>query len=178
MCGCPWGETVTAASAASPIAAALTGGDNSEAAENGVHSRSSLCHDSAMPSTTIDVRKRWSDEDEVAIIDAVHASLVAAFRIPENDKHVRFIGHLPHRLAHPPSLTQPELMTLITIDCFEGRSVDAKRDLYRNIVERLEELGIPRNHVTITVRDLPRENWGIRGGQAANDLDLGFNVRV
>ena len=69
-------------------------------------------------------------------------------------------------------------MTLITIDCFEGRSVDAKRDLYRNIVERLEELGIPRNHVTITVRDLPRENWGIRGGQAANDLDLGFNVRV
>jgi phenylpyruvate tautomerase PptA (4-oxalocrotonate tautomerase family) len=131
-----------------------------------------------MPSTTIDVRKRWSDEEEVAIIDAVQASLVAAFHIPENDKHVRFVEHLPHRLAHPPTLAHPDLMTLVTIDCFEGRSVDAKRALYREIVERLEVLGIPRNHVTITVRDVPRENWGIRGGQAACDVDLGFDVNV
>lgn len=39
-------------------------------------------------------------------------------------------------------------------------------------------MGIPRDHVTITVRDLPRENWGIRGGQSALDIDLGFDVGV
>ena len=131
-----------------------------------------------MPSTTIDVRMRWSDEDETAIIDAVHAAIVSAFRIPENDKHVRLIEHLPHRLAHPPSLTQPDLMTLVTIDCLAGRSIDAKRTLYREIVERLAAFGIPADHITITVRDIAAENWGIRGGQAASDVELGFDVNV
>ena len=131
-----------------------------------------------MPSTTIDVRKRWSDDDEIAIIDAVHAAIVSAFRIPENDKHVRLIEHVPHRLAHPPSLAQPDLMTLITIDCIVGRSIDAKRTLYREIVERLATFGIPADHITITVRDIAAENWGIRGGQAASDVELGFDVNV
>ena len=100
------------------------------------------------------------------------------FQIPNEDKHVRLIEHLPHRLAHPPGLAMPDLMTLVSIDAFAGRSIDAKRHLYREIVERLEHLGIPRDHVSITVRDLPRENWGIRGGQAASDIDLGFHVEV
>lgn len=80
-----------------------------------------------MPSTTIDVRKSRSAEQETAIIDAVHAALVSAFGIPDRDKHVRLVEHLPHRLAHPPTPAHPELMTLVTIDCFEGRSVAAKR---------------------------------------------------
>ena len=131
-----------------------------------------------MPSTTIDVRKRWPDADEIAIIDAVHAAIVSVFSIPENDKHVRLIEHLPHRLAHPPSLAHPDLMTLITIDCFAGRSVDAKRMLYRGIVDRLEAFGIPADHITITVRESERENWGVHGGKAACDVELGFDVNV
>lgn len=131
-----------------------------------------------MPSTTIDVRLYRSVEDEIAIIDAVHAALVSAFKIPPDDKHVRLVEHLPHRLAHPPTLAHPELMTLVTIDAFAGRSVDAKRALYRAIVANLEPLGIPADHVSITVRDLPQESWGIRGGQAACDVDLGFDVGV
>ncbi|MDQ8043712.1 MAG: hypothetical protein AAGC46_03595 [Solirubrobacteraceae bacterium] len=41
-----------------------------------------------MPSTTIDVRREYTEADEAAIIDAVHAALVAAFRIPVEDKHL------------------------------------------------------------------------------------------
>jgi hypothetical protein len=37
---------------------------------------------------------------------------------------------------------------------------------------------VPRDHVSITVRESPAENWGIRGGQAACDVELGFDVRV
>jgi len=50
--------------------------------------------------------------------------------------------------------------------------------LYRSIVEGLEPLGIPRHHVTILIREITRENWGIRGGQAACDVDLGFKIDV
>jgi phenylpyruvate tautomerase PptA (4-oxalocrotonate tautomerase family) len=131
-----------------------------------------------MPAALIEVRREWSEADEVAIIDAVHESLVAAFRIPPQDKDVRLLSYPPHRFACSPKLTQPELATLVTIDCFAGRSVDAKRALYAEICERLGALGIPKDHVTITVRDIPTESWGIRGGQAACDIDLGFTVNV
>lgn len=132
----------------------------------------------AMPFALIEVRRHLSDEAEVAIMEAVHAALVAAFRIPEADKHVRLVVHEPHRMACPPTRAFPELDTLVTIDCLEGRSVDAKRALYAGIVDRLEVLGIPRDHVTILVRESPPHNWGIGGGKAAADVDLGFDLNV
>jgi phenylpyruvate tautomerase PptA (4-oxalocrotonate tautomerase family) len=131
-----------------------------------------------MPWVTIEVRRQWSREEETAIMEAVHAALVTAFEIPAEDKHVRLVVHEPHRFAPPPTLAQPEYATLVSVDCFAGRSVGAKRRLYAEIVDRLEPLGIPRDHVSITLREGTAENWGIWGGQAACDVDLGFNVNV
>lgn len=56
--------------------------------------------------------------------------------------------------------------------------MQAKRTLYRAIVENLERLGIPRDHVKILLREIPLENWGIRGRQASCDVDLGFEIEV
>jgi len=131
-----------------------------------------------MPFVTIEVRRSWSADQEVAIIEAVHAALVHAFRIPEDDKHVRLVEHKPHRFAAPAALSHPEFHTLVSIDCLEGRSLDAKRLLYAQIVERLEPLGIPRDHVSTVLRESGAENWGFSGGRAAIDVDLGFDVNV
>jgi phenylpyruvate tautomerase PptA (4-oxalocrotonate tautomerase family) len=131
-----------------------------------------------MPSSLIEVRRQYSRSDEVAILDAVHDALVAAFRIPVGDKHVRLLVHEPHRFAPAPHLAQPERYTLVTIDCFAGRSVAAKRELYREIVSRLAAFDIPADHVTIVLRESALENWGVRGGQAACDVNLGFDVNV
>ncbi|MDF3335844.1 tautomerase family protein [Mycolicibacterium septicum] len=131
-----------------------------------------------MPSTLIEVRRPYTELEEVAIIDAVHDALVAAFQIPPGDKHVRLLSHEPHRFSCSPGLTNPERYTLVTIDCFAGRSVPAKRNLYREIVTRLEDLGIPSGHTTILLRESALENWGVRGGQAACDINLGFDVNV
>ena len=131
-----------------------------------------------MPSSLTEVRRQYSPADEAEIIDAVHNALVASFRIPPGDKHVRLVAHEPHRFATAPHLTQPEFYTLVTIDCFIGRSIDAKRNLYREIVSRLDRFGVPKDHVTIVLRESPAENWGIGGGQAASDIDLGFDVNV
>jgi phenylpyruvate tautomerase PptA (4-oxalocrotonate tautomerase family) len=103
-------------------------------------------------------------EEETAIIDAVHAALIAAFRIPAKDKHVgafRCMSRIVLRTRRRwPNL---KYATLVSVDCFAGRSVEAKRRLYGEIVDRLEPLGIPRDHVSITLRESPTENWGIRG---------------
>ena len=131
-----------------------------------------------MPSTQVEVRRTYAPETEAAILDAVHDSLVAAFAIPVEDKHVRLVVHEPHRFAVPPTLSSPEAYTLVVVDCFAGRSVDAKRALYREVSRRLGVLGIPADHITVIVRDIEMANWGIRGGQAACDVDLGFDVNV
>lgn len=131
-----------------------------------------------MPSVLIEVRKHYSSEQESALMDAVHAALQEAFQILPGDKNVRLLVHEPHRFACPPERKYPELYTHISIDCFAGRSLDAKRNLYRNIVQQLVTLGIPKDHIKILLREITPENWGIRGGQAGCDVDLGFKVDI
>ena len=131
-----------------------------------------------MPSVLIEVRNEYSQEQEIALMDAVHSALREAFKIPEWDRNMRLVVHAPHRLVCPPDREKPELYTHVSIDCFAGRSVDAKRNLYQAIVHNLEALGIPKNHVKILLREIPKENWGIRGGQAACDVDIGFKIEV
>ncbi len=36
----------------------------------------------------------------------------------------------------------------------------------------------PKNHVKILLREIAQENWGVRGGQAGCDIELGFKVEV
>ncbi len=131
-----------------------------------------------MPVTTIQVRTNYTAEQEMAIIEAVQAALVEGLKIPLHDRHVMLVAHAPHRFIVPDALELPERFTAISIDAFPGRSTQAKRQLYQAIVANLEPLGIPRNHVIITLRDIPLTDWGVRGGQAACDVDLGFNLKV
>jgi phenylpyruvate tautomerase PptA (4-oxalocrotonate tautomerase family) len=131
-----------------------------------------------MPSVLIEIRRSATPEEEVALMEAVHAALREAFKILPHDRNVRLVVHAPHRFACPPDRARPELYTHVSIDAFAGRSLDAKRALYRAIVANLERLGIPADHVKILLRELPRESWGIRGGQAACDVDLGYKLDV
>lgn len=111
-------------------------------------------------------------------MEAVHSALREAFRILPGDRNVRLIAHEPHRFDCPPGRSHPQLYTHISIDAFAGRSLDAKRALYRGIVENLKGIGIPEDHVKVLLREIPRENWGVRGGQAGCDVDLGFQIEV
>lgn len=131
-----------------------------------------------MPSVLIEVRKTYSPAEEVALMEAVHAALREAFKILPGDRNVRLVVHEPHRFACPPDRARQDLYTHVSIDAFAGRSLEAKRALYRTIVANLGRLGIPADHLKILLRELPRENWGIRGGQAACDVDLGYEIDV
>jgi len=131
-----------------------------------------------MPNVLIEVRKQYTQQQEIALMDAVQAALCEAFKLLPTDKDVKLVVHEPHRYACPPNKDNPDVYTNITIDAFSGRSLDAKRNLYKIIVENLQPLGIPKDHVKILLREIPKENWGIRGGQAACDIDLGFTVEV
>ncbi len=131
-----------------------------------------------MPSTVIDVRCTYTREQEIQLIEAVQAALVEGFKIPEGDRCVRLVVHEPHRFIALARLSQPERYTVITVTAFAGRSLDAKRNLYRAIVERLEPLGIPRDHTKIILHEVSMENWGLGGGVPASELQWNFKIDV
>jgi phenylpyruvate tautomerase PptA (4-oxalocrotonate tautomerase family) len=129
-----------------------------------------------MPDVLIEVTGHWLGDRKRPFIDAVHAAMVEALRIPPHDRVLRLIEHAPENFATPPNLG--EKFTRIEVTMFAGRSTEAKRNLYRSIVTNLEPFGVPPNDVKIVLVEVPLENWGIRGGRAASDIDLGFDVRV
>lgn len=133
-----------------------------------------------MPLTTIDIRTTYPEQVEIEIIEAVQKALLETLKLPAHDRNVKLCIHAPHRMIVPPPLSQSEKRTVVNIALFPGRSVDAKRRLYQAIVANLENCAaaIPRDHVLICLQEVPFEHWGIRGGQAASDVDLGFSTHV
>lgn len=129
-----------------------------------------------MPLVSIEARRAWEPEQRHAIIAAVLSALREAFRLPEDDGIVRFLQHAPGDFVVRPPATESYL--LVQVDLFSGRSASAKRALYQLVVQNLGELGIAPSDVMILLRETDRENWGIRGGIPASDVDLGFRVDV
>lgn len=129
-----------------------------------------------MPSARIEVRKKWNRSEKDRMIQALHESLVECLKIPEHDKLIRLMEYHPEDFVVPPGCT--ENYVLIEISLFSGRSLDAKRSLYKTIVARFAELGVTKQDIRIVLHDVPKDNWGIRGGMPASEVDLGFKVEV
>jgi phenylpyruvate tautomerase PptA (4-oxalocrotonate tautomerase family) len=129
-----------------------------------------------MPLITIEARRGLAPALKRGLFDAVHEALVTCFRIPDHDRAQRVIEYAPEDFEIPPG--RGEMFTIVTIVAFAGRSVEAKRALYKTIADRFEALGVPRLDVFIVLQEAPTENWGLRGGLAGCDIDFGFNLRV
>ncbi len=129
-----------------------------------------------MPVARIETRKHWPLEQVQAIMDAVYLAQREALKVPEHDRQIRYIEHRPEHFHVPPGKT--ENYTLIEITLFAGRSLEAKHNLYREIVKRLGAIGIAPEDVFIVLHEEPLDNWGIRGGVPASEVDLGFKVNV
>ncbi len=127
-----------------------------------------------MPLAKIEVRKSRSAAEVAALIEAVYQAQREALKVPEGDRQIRYIEYKPEHFAVPPGKT--ENYTLVEITLFPGRSLDAKRILYRSIVRRFGELGIVPTDIFIVLNEPPLDNWGIQGGLPASEVDIGFKL--
>jgi 4-oxalocrotonate tautomerase family enzyme len=112
-----------------------------------------------------------------ALLEGVHNALVHSFNIPEQDR-IQTLQELAPDAFEIPS-TKTEQFTVIEVTAFKGRTFEAKKQLYRAIVENLgKSPGINGNDIVIIVHEPPLENWGIRDGRPASEVQLGFKVDV
>lgn len=129
-----------------------------------------------MPFAKIEVRRSRPPEEIQALIEAVYQAQREALQVPEDDRQIRYIEHKPEHFAVPPG--KSDNYTFVEILLFPGRSIDAKRRLYECIVSRFGKLGIAPTDIFIVLAEPPLENWGVRGGIPASEVDLGFNLKV
>jgi phenylpyruvate tautomerase PptA (4-oxalocrotonate tautomerase family) len=129
-----------------------------------------------MPLFRIEIREGRSTSEKLALLQAVHSALVEALKIPEQDRTQRLYEYPADNFEAP--LDKTELFTLIEVVMFPGRSSKAKRRLYKAIVRNLGRLGIKPNDVFIVLHEPRMENWGMRGGVPASEVDLGSEVNV
>ena len=129
-----------------------------------------------MPDVLAEVRKGWVASRGVQFLDAIHAAIVETLHTPEDDKVLRLVEHPPEHFAIPGSAG--ERYTHIEITMFAGRTLETKRALYQAIVRNLERFGVPAKDVKIILIEVAAESVGMRGGVAACDLDIGYEIRV
>jgi phenylpyruvate tautomerase PptA (4-oxalocrotonate tautomerase family) len=130
-----------------------------------------------MPLVKIEIRKDKSSEYKKALLDGVHRALVQTIKILDYDRTQRLYELDADNFEASPNKT--DNITVIEIVMFKGRSIEAKKQLYKTIVNNLaENPGIKGDDIIIVLHEPPLENWGIRGGKPANEVDLGFKIDV
>ena len=108
--------------------------------------------------------------------DVLHSCIVDAFKFPADKKFHRFFPMDADNFVFPASRSSK--YTVIEVSLFEGRSIEAKKELIRLIYERFEEqLDIVANDIEITLFETPKCNWGIRG-LPGDELELNYKVNV
>ena len=110
------------------------------------------------------------------VSEVIHSCLVDVFNIPVEKKFHRFILLEVEDFYFPTDRT--EKYTIVELSIFEGRSVEAKKELVRLLYERFQEqLDISGTDLEVTIFETPRYNWGIRG-MPADELTLSYKVNL
>ncbi|MGD1045384.1 MAG: tautomerase family protein [Bacteroidota bacterium] len=130
-----------------------------------------------MPIVRIEIYKGFEAGYRKKILDGVHQALVDSFKIPDADRNQLLYEFEDDRFER--NANKSRSFTIIEITAFKGRSREAKRMLYRKIVENLKTSpGIEREDILITINEPELVNWGVQGGICADETDLGFNINV
>ena len=108
--------------------------------------------------------------------DVIHSCVVDALHFPEDKRAHRFFPLDPSDFYYPSGLTTK--YTIIEISMFEGRSVEAKKNLIRLLFERVhQQLNILPQDLEITITETPKYNWGFRG-MPGDEIELNYKVEV
>ncbi|WP_414751902.1 tautomerase family protein [Anabaena sp. CCY 9910] len=106
----------------------------------------------------------------------LHTSLIEVLQISPEKRFHRFFPLDKEDFYYPSDRTENYL--IIEIIMFEGRSVETKKQLLQDIFQKInEQLQISVYDIEITLLEIPKQNWGIRG-VPGDELNLSYKVEV
>jgi phenylpyruvate tautomerase PptA (4-oxalocrotonate tautomerase family) len=107
--------------------------------------------------------------------DAIHTCVMEALQYPADKRFHRFFPLDKSDFYYPSG--RSDHYTIIELSMFEGRSVEAKKQLIHLLFERLQPLSISPQDLEITIFEIPKHNWGFRG-LPGNEHELNYKVDV
>jgi phenylpyruvate tautomerase PptA (4-oxalocrotonate tautomerase family) len=123
-----------------------------------------------MPLVTLTVRRPKSREFKAAVLDAVHAALVAA-GVPQKDlfQRVLELGEDDFRFdGEYPDLTRSRTADFVLVEVLfsVGRSVKVKRKIVADLIAGVTRApGLHADDVMICFKETGWENWSFAGGR-------------
>jgi len=61
-------------------------------------------------------------------------------------------------------------MPVVSIEWWEGRTVEQKKQVVEGITSVLTKAGVPAEATIVIIKDNPKHNWGM-GGKLASELN-------
>lgn len=120
--------------------------------------------------------KEYLNPVKARLSDVIHACVVEALSFPPEKRAHRFFPLEAEDFYYPTGRTSR--YTIVEISMFEGRSVEAKKDLIRLLFERAQrELDLTPSDLEVTITETPKHNWGFRG-QPGDEIRLDYKVEV
>lgn len=111
------------------------------------------------------------------VSDAINESISSAFKFPADRRLQRFFPMDREDFIFP-AHERSERYIIIEIETFEGRSSDTKREVVRQITQRINSgTGIEPRDIDVIITEQPRHNWGLMG-QPGDEIQLTYNVKV
>jgi phenylpyruvate tautomerase PptA (4-oxalocrotonate tautomerase family) len=129
-----------------------------------------------MPHAVIHRLSAADQIDRRAVVDAVNRAFIDVLKVPDDSHPVRMSEYEADAFLIPRQSSGS--FTLIEATVYPGRTIDTKRRLYVRMIAELGEVGIAAEDIRIVLYEVPRENWGLKGGIPASEIDLGFKVEI
>jgi 4-oxalocrotonate tautomerase family enzyme len=126
-----------------------------------------------MPLVKIELLEGNDPQFLFAIRDAVLDCVTGVLRLPPDDRNIRILEYEPgfFQMKSPYEV-------LIEITLFQGRTKETKKKLFESVCKVLENKpGISKEKIFIVLNEQPMENWGIRGGMPANEIEFDFTAK-
>ncbi len=122
-----------------------------------------------MPLVRVSLREGKSASYLAAIGESVHRAMVETINVPPDDRFQIFTEHSPEALVYDPGylgIKRSDDLVVIQITLNAGRTLEAKRALYRAIAERLaKDPGLRKEDVLVNLVEVPKENWSFGNGE-------------
>ena len=95
--------------------------------------------------------------------------MVETINVPPDDRFQIFTEHSPEALVYDPGylgIKRSDDLVVIQITLNAGRTLEAKRTLYRALAERLaKDPGLRKEDVLVNLVEVPKENWSFGNGE-------------